>query len=195
MVFPNQVNLEGSWVLGDVTIDANTTNIQAGTLFAYASAAGLYHCPADTSTIADGAGLKRTRSYSIQLWLNSNLIDGTYADTALTNAFNLRKYAQIVDAPPSKAWVFIDEHERTIDDGVFIIGNPWAFPGPDFWVSYPADRHGNAANLSFADGHAEHHDWRFHRTKIGNGLDQILIADPRDHLDVQWLQQGLPHSH
>jgi prepilin-type N-terminal cleavage/methylation domain-containing protein/prepilin-type processing-associated H-X9-DG protein len=198
MVFPDQVNTPGSWVLGNAKMDANTTNLQAGTLFRYAPSVGSYHCPADNSTVADAASLKRTRSYSIQLWLNSDLQDGTYADTARDNPLNLRKFTQIRNPSPSQTWVFIDEHEQTIDDGVFILGNPGAFPGtgtgPETWESYPAERHSTGANLSFADGHAEHHRWLFHRTKIGNGADQVLITDPNDQLDVKWLQQGIPHT-
>jgi prepilin-type N-terminal cleavage/methylation domain-containing protein/prepilin-type processing-associated H-X9-DG protein len=194
-VFPDQVNTQGSWVLGNAKMDVSTTNLEAGTLFRYAPSVGIYHCPADNSTVTDAPALKRTRSYSIQLWLNSDLYDGTYADTAHDDPHNLRRFTQILNQSPSTTWVFIDEHEQTIDDGVFILGNPGALPGiQEFWVSYPADRHGNGSNLSFADGHAEHHRWLFHRTKIGNGADQVLITDSNDQLDVNWLQQGLPHT-
>ena len=194
MHFPDQINLPGSWVLGNAKDDASTTNVLAGSLSEYVKSAATYRCPSDDSTVTGRPGLKRNRSYSIHLWLNSDLLDGTYADTAQTNAFNLRRYSRIVDAPPSTAWVFIEEHEQTIDDGVFIFGNPWAFPGgPDFWVSYPAAWHDNSANLSFADGHAEHHRWRAHRTSIGDGVAQIIITDPNDRVDVTWLQAGISH--
>jgi len=193
-IFPNQVNTRGSWVLGNAKMDVNTTNLEAGTLYQYLKASGVYRCPADKSTVTDAPGLYRTRSYSIQLWLNSTLTDGTYADTALDDRFNLPRFGQILNPSPSAIWVFIDEHADTIDDGVFIIGKGPNPTGPDFWVSYPADRHSNGANLSFADGHVEHHRWRFRRTKVGDGQAQVLISETDDFLDVEWLQQRITQT-
>ncbi|MBI3851371.1 MAG: prepilin-type N-terminal cleavage/methylation domain-containing protein [Verrucomicrobia bacterium] len=184
------------WVLGNAYLDTNTANLEAGSLFRHIGSAGVYHCPADKSAVHKQSGLPRTRSYSMQLWLNCDLVDGTNADDVNRTPFNKRKITQIVDAPPTKAWVFIDEHEMTIDDGVFIIGNPSYASNPDlFWRSYPAYRHNNGANLSFADGHVEHYRWRFHRTLTRYGdTGGVDITDPEDAKDVRRLQQGIPHT-
>ncbi len=56
------------------------------------------------------------------------------------------------------------------------------------------DQHNNGANLSFADGHAEHHRWRFNRTNIPNGPNRVLITRSADRTDVRWLQQGISHT-
>lgn len=49
------------------------------------------------------------------------------------------------------AWVFIDEHERSINDGWFAVD----MEGRRGLLDAPAVRHGGAFGLSFADGHVE----------------------------------------
>ena len=195
------VTLEGRvpWVLGNAQVDTNSASIQAGTLYQYVRAVGSYHCPADKSTVRATRGTVRTRSYSIQLWLNCDIIDGTPAGDVNPTSFNKRKYADIVDPPPSRAWVMIDEHEMTIDDGIFVIGDASyaAATGsgvPPFWASFPGDRHNNGANLSFADGHVEHHPWRFQRKVPIPRNPQTSITDVQDLADSVWLQQGIPQA-
>jgi prepilin-type processing-associated H-X9-DG protein len=101
--------------------------------------------------------------------LNLDAVSGTIMDEINDSPLNLRKYTRIIDPPSSLAWVFIDEHELSIDDGIFVIGNPsyakeaHSDPNQEFWVAFRGDQHNNGANLSFADGHAEHRPWRCHR--------------------------------
>jgi prepilin-type N-terminal cleavage/methylation domain-containing protein/prepilin-type processing-associated H-X9-DG protein len=197
LTFPNEANVTGSWVLGNAKIDTNTDNIRAGVLFPHVRRAEVYRCPADTSTVT-GSSSRRTRSYSIELWLNVDVRNGTVEENANSSAFNLRKYTQLVDPPPSHTWVFSDEHANTIDDGIFVIPIPPdpGLPGhqPQFWSSIAADRHSNGANLSFADGHVEHHTWRFHRTNVPSRKAQQIIKDPDDLADIEWLQRWIPHK-
>jgi prepilin-type N-terminal cleavage/methylation domain-containing protein/prepilin-type processing-associated H-X9-DG protein len=192
MVGLEQVNVAGAWVLGNAKLDTNTANIQAGVLFPHVRGTGVYHCPADKSTVVGNPGLPRTRSYSIHNWLNCDVISGTALDEVDTTPFNLRRYASIHDPPPAQAWVFIDEHEITIDDGIFDIHSDWYAPeAPPFWGSFPGDRHSNGANLSFADGHVEHHGWQAHRT---GSSTPIPISDKQNLADLEWLEMGLPHT-
>jgi prepilin-type N-terminal cleavage/methylation domain-containing protein/prepilin-type processing-associated H-X9-DG protein len=178
------------WVLGNAQLDTNTANIQAGVLSRYVGAAGVYRCPADKSSVRDQPGLRRTRTYSVQLWLNCDII-GTGSEGEVNyTTFNKRKYTDLRDPLPSGTWVFIDENEGTIDDGVFIIHNRWYSMSPDSWSSYPTYRHNNGANFSFADGRVEHHRWRFHRGVMGPGGP---ILGPLDLQDFDWLERGLPH--
>ncbi len=65
-----------------------------------------------------------------------------------------RKYSDILRPGPSKAFVFLDEHEISIDDGYFAIN-----VDPPVWQNYPATWHQNGAVLAFADGHAEYWRW------------------------------------
>ena len=79
------------------------------------------------------------------------------------------KEADIVSPGPSEAFVFIDEHEKSINDGWFAID----MRGNRGFIDAPAARHDRAFTLSFADGHVE--VWK--------------LKDPRS---VQW--QALPMS-
>src|SRR5262245_61478039 len=57
-----------SWVLGSARTDTNTDNIQAGAIYHYVGSPGVYHCPADKSTVSSNKALLRLRSYSKEGW-------------------------------------------------------------------------------------------------------------------------------
>jgi len=66
-----------------------------------------------------------------------------------------RKWLTDISRPaPSKAFVFIDERDDSIDDGYFAIQT-----NPRSWQSVPAAWHSRGEVLSFADDHAEHWRW------------------------------------
>jgi prepilin-type N-terminal cleavage/methylation domain-containing protein/prepilin-type processing-associated H-X9-DG protein len=193
----DEVNVTGSWVLGNARLDTNGANIEAGVLSFHVGAASVYHCPADHSTVYGQTALQRTRSYSMQMWLNCDAVLGKAIDEIKDSPFNLKKYSRMLNPPPSRAWVFIDEHQDSIGDGVFNIANPWYAPeSPNkySWVSsYPADRHSNGANLSFADGHVDSHRWRFTRTSKTIPYPPVAATAGDDLADLMWLQDGIPH--
>jgi prepilin-type N-terminal cleavage/methylation domain-containing protein/prepilin-type processing-associated H-X9-DG protein len=185
----DQANVAGAWVLGNAKTDTNTANIEAGVLFKYMRSVQVYRCPSDRSTVRSQPALPRTRSYSVQSWLNLDAVSGTAMDEINDSPLNLRKYARIIDTPPSLAWVFIDEHELSIDDGIFGIGNPsfapeaHSDPNEDSWVAFRGDQHNNGANLSFADGHTEHHRWRCHRKFPLFAGGSTLTVNAEDYLE------------
>lgn len=191
----DMVNQAGSWVLGNATLDTNTDNIKAGVLFPFLKSTGVYRCPADTSAVTAHPGLLRTRSYSISAWLNCDARSGTPLDDLNDSPLNLRKYTRIVDPPPSGLWVFIEEHELSIDDGVIGFHNPSFAPQADeAWVSFPADRHNNGVNISTADGSVIHHRWRFHRQVGSYRPPEAFPVNKEDAADLKWIEQGLPRS-
>ena len=186
------VNTNGSWVLGNAVLDTTTANLEAGVIYPYVRSAAIYRCPADKSAVRDHPSLLRQRSYSLQMWLNSKAMTGMVQDGIDQSPFDLRKFSHIVDPPPSRAWVLIEEHELSIDDGCFKVGNPWAIRAatgqpasiPDLkkssWVDYRADRHNNGANLSFADGHVKLHTWGFRYKGRWPGSLHPPTSDPID---------------
>ena len=189
-----------SYRLCNAQLDTNTANIEAGVLFRHVGSAAVYRCPADKSTVRNQPAIARTRSYSIHGWFNCDVISGTVLDLVNNTPFNLRKYSRIVDPGPSRTWVFIDEHQTSIDDGIFGLPSPWfapeAEPGPSQsnWAAFPGERHMEGANLSFADGHAEHHRWTFHRTVKFYNAGKTVTVNAADLADVRWLQQRIPHT-
>jgi prepilin-type N-terminal cleavage/methylation domain-containing protein/prepilin-type processing-associated H-X9-DG protein len=190
--------LAGSWVLGNAQTDTNTANIQAGVLFRYVSSAGVFHCPADQSSVLGISGLRRVRSYSLDSWLDS-------ADTAY-NGHGISftpwppnpgvpfKITGHLLPPPSGVFAFIDEHEQTIDAGFFVIEQPARViqdSSTEYWYSLAADRHRQGCNLSFLDGHVEH--WRWLAPKVYKGFFVPATPGPDD-TDHRRLQEVLPHE-
>jgi prepilin-type processing-associated H-X9-DG protein len=85
---------------------------------------------------------------------------------------------------PSTVFVFLDENENTIEDGVFLL-----YRDPDqTWQNAPSDRHGQGANLSYADGHCEH--WKWRAPKQMQGLSEP-VANADDLQDLRRLQAAL----
>jgi prepilin-type processing-associated H-X9-DG protein/prepilin-type N-terminal cleavage/methylation domain-containing protein len=183
------------WVLGNAKLDTNTANIETGVLFKHAASAAIYRCPADRSTVLDHASLRRTRSYSMDGYFNSHIVSGTAADTLNHSKFILMKASQLVNPGPSLTFVFIDEHEMSIDDGIFGVQlPPGEGPQAPIWGPFPGDRHNNGANLSFADGHVEGHTWHAHRiiTSYPGGKTFISSNDLPNLDDHHWLWDRIP---
>jgi prepilin-type N-terminal cleavage/methylation domain-containing protein/prepilin-type processing-associated H-X9-DG protein len=148
-----------SWVVGNAWLDTTPTNLQRGVLFHYNRFLGIYRCPADKSTVRDQGEIPRTRSYSMSWFMNMwpNPSDEFYR-------FDWHRLGQIRNPAPAQALVFVDEHENSIQQGLFAMNHPdyWVWPGTTLWtwISFPATRHGNAGTVSFADGHAEVWHWK-----------------------------------
>jgi prepilin-type N-terminal cleavage/methylation domain-containing protein len=120
----------------------NVNGIKLGSLYQYNHSAGIYHCPADTSMVD---GVRRVRSYSLNGWMGGTWVAGQ------SNYMVFKRDTDIVNPSPAKAWVFIDEHERSINDGWFAVD----MKGERGLLDAPATRHNNSYALSFADCHGE----------------------------------------
>jgi len=114
--------------------------------------ATVFKCPADTSLSLGTRGDPRVRSISMNSYMGGN-----QAYTAGYRVFG--KLSEINSPAPSKALVFIDEREDSMNDGTFQIDMSGATI-----VDYPADWHNRGANLSFVDGHTETWRWQDRRT-------------------------------
>jgi prepilin-type N-terminal cleavage/methylation domain-containing protein/prepilin-type processing-associated H-X9-DG protein len=177
-----------SWVLGDATIDSETWNIQNGSLYPYIRNTGSYRCPRDHSAVDSRPRILRTRSYSMSYYMNGS--EG--------KPERKTKLSEITN--PSSVFVFIEEHEDSINDGVFFVhvpgdageqaeltNNP-AFGGAH-WMDLPAGRHNRGCNLSFVDGHAEHWKWNWPKTV---NPDDDYVVNQQDFRDMRRLQAGIP---
>ena len=153
-------NLNGvSWCLGCARTDTTTSNIENGLLFQYNRAVPIYRCPADRSVVEDSDGAKltqlRTRSYNMSQSVNGY---PEFSSDFFQNIPSFKKFSGIREPGPARCMVLVDEHEQTMLDAQF--GMPTdAFGGSGTWWDMPSNRHGQGANASFADGHAEHWHW------------------------------------
>ena len=179
-----------SWCPGNARYDVNTTNIQTGALFHYNNAPPIYHCPSDTATVVTGDGqtLPRTRSYCLSQSINGFVAEGV--NPGDTNALNgiiptFRKTPQIANPGPSECITFLDVHEDDIQDSKFLFPATAYFPGSQYWIDLPANRHSHGANLSFADGHVSHWKWQIPKSYLGYSPQTLVDGELGDFQRVE----------
>ncbi len=191
----NPANSNRTWCVGwlDFGTRADNTNTlllinsQLGKYVG--NSAAVYKCPADKAMVKiGGRTLPRVRSVSMNSYLGDR--SGPY-----TGGFwQFKKITDISNPSPSKAWVFVDEREDSINDGWFAV-NMEGFdplrPAAYQIVDYPASYHNNACGFSFADGHSEIKKWQDPRTmpKLRPGQPIPLGVASPNNKDVDWLQQ------
>jgi len=99
------------------------------------------------------------------------------------NPVCLRKASQI--RRPADVWIFVEEHEESIDDGQMFV---WPSPATQ-WGNLPSDRHAQGANFSYADGHAERVAWSAPKDYLSFGQEAVGTEDLED---LRKVQDGLP---
>ena len=147
------------WVQGDMTKAAEAGNadlIRQGKLYNYNQNIAIYHCPADKGVVIDGKLTPTLRSYSMNCFMGAR--DPNVGLIPSTSAGYVPFYSTYSEIPrPSQLWVFLDQDERSIDDGCFVTD-----PTAKIWFDLPANsshRHNYSFTLDFADGHSE--VWRY----------------------------------
>ena len=155
-----------TWCRGIAPLDTNEINSTISLLFNYNQSAAIYHCPADNSTIDDYPEMLRKRSYNMS---NS-------ANCAADNHF--RKYAEIRN--PAGLFIFIDTNENDIWDSTFGVLSSTDYFWANYWLDIPADRHQRGCNLTFADGHVEHWQWRTAKNVLYLGAPAYNNTDLQD---------------
>ena len=161
---------------------------------------GVYRCPGDN---VDGLKGPRVRSYSMNRQMGSAVVATIAGQAGVVNQYgagqNWKIYGRLSEIKwptPSDAWVFIDEHPDSINDGLFRVnlqGVQADYTGGSYvWNDYPANNHGGIGVLAFADGHAAARKW----------TDPVLVPNPVKHFksnnltatapytDLIWLRQG-----
>ena len=176
-----QIN-SNAWVRGSMNDDTatyppvqagaldstNPAGLRLGTLFRYVETEAVYRCPSDRSQVQ---GTPRVRSYAVNGWMGGTHVFGQ------TNYRVFKRESEIVQPTPAHAWVFIDEHERSINDGWFAVD----MKGDKGLLDAPATRHGKRYSLSFADGHAE--GWPI---QDGRTMDWISLPIANSPVNVDW---------
>jgi prepilin-type N-terminal cleavage/methylation domain-containing protein len=164
------------------SVDANTdTAIYANCLIApyVNSNYSLLKCPADVVPSANG---QRLRSYSMNSQMGASGIGLNYNPGYLlyTNGSDL------VHPSPANAFIFVDEHPITLDDGFFqlALGTP-SLP------NIPASYLDGGCGFSFADGHAIVHMWQTSNLEIPViqyvSEEGAILPLPAGNLDWMWL--------
>ena len=201
---PANKNYRFAWVHGILDYNNgnpanwNVTNtIMDGAIWPYTgSALQIYRCPADNIRVKPTSGpfkgqfVQRVRSMSMDSWMGMNQGVYTWFGDKVGNKF-FRKYlklSDIVDPGPSMAWVLLDEHPDSMNDGFFVVDmrgypDPKQAKLPDF----PASYHNKAGGLAFADGHSEIRRWRDSRTMPPVRHQTVQTVDQSNNPDVIWL--------
>ena len=172
-------SLPGSWVIGNTQLETSPKNLESGVLFPYTKSRGVYHCPSDRSLTKYVPKILRDRSYMLNCYLNGR--------TDLPSLKRIKtKLAQVVQPSPTGVFGFLDTHELEINAGDFQV-----FPSEagNIWGDIPAERHGRSANISFLDGHAENHRWRWPKSSTSPGGGPSGSDDLQD---LRWMQERLP---
>lgn len=174
-------NHTNSWVVGSPLEDLNDSGIRAGSIFPYTLDPQLYRCPMDGSSVPRNKDLARSRSYSMNVYLAG--------DNAGQDPRVKLKYNELISPKSDDVFVFIEEHESSIWIGGFVVnpGDNPVYKGK--WISTPADRHYQGANLTFADGHVEF--WKWFTPKTTN-LFNFASTSSRELTDLLRLQNSLP---
>ncbi|MBI4323694.1 MAG: type II secretion system protein [Chloroflexi bacterium] len=152
----------------------------------------VYKCPADRFLSPEQKNLSwKERVLSVSM--NDFMGDGESDQGRKTNVRGshvvFKKFSAFRRLNPAHAWVILDEHPDSIDDGYF-----WSYlapPGKPHFRSLPASQHDGASTILFADTHAEVRKWVVPVTKqavaysIWDGNEpHVLSSDGRDY---DWL--------
>jgi prepilin-type N-terminal cleavage/methylation domain-containing protein/prepilin-type processing-associated H-X9-DG protein len=183
----------GSWIQGDMS-DAypkvtpgvlDSTNQlcdTTGTFWPYNNSFGIYHCPSDPSNTG---GIPKVRSYSMNGWIGSQEANGTQRVVADLGAGALNYLIYNKDSAvrsSASTWYLIDEHELSINDGLFLVIMPGCSTTSP--IDLPATRHNRGYGLSFCDGHSEIYKLMDSRTKWPDSSSMISPSNP-DYVKLQ----------
>jgi len=191
----NLGNTNRTWCAGWLDLvnstpdNTNWVIMMASQLGPYSGSHQIYKCPADKSQGPTAGGKKpRVRSISMNSYLGDR--GGPYT----AGYWQFKKYAEITSPSPSKAWVFIDEREDSINDGWFAVNMDGFDPinsASFIIVDYPASYHNGAGGLAFADGLSEIRKWVDPRTTppLRFGVPLALGQSSPNNQDIAWLQE------
>ncbi len=195
-----------AWMDGWLDFTANrdnwdvTYNIEKSLLWPYCGQSPeIFKCPGDKSKVkVRGVSMPRVRSVSMLCYLGGR---GEGRELDWSNvAFGdrpgeyriYRKLTDLVDPGPGMTFVFLDEREDSINDGMFVVDMLRYPTETQTIVDFPASYHGGAGAFAFADGHSENKRWR-NRLILERPLDSEVRPYPTplggNDPDVRWMQE------
>ena len=183
-----------NWVAGTMVIPGDGFDAELlldprySLLSPYVKQAALFKCPGDRTRLV--------RSFSMNCRLNPvhPLGPPSWVGGIGTNYATFRKEDDIHS--PTQILVILDERSDSINEGFFGIdmsntGTPEGHGAsrPHYIIDYPASYHNGAGTVSFADGHAEKHQWVEATTKPPMGKARARSYTSPTDRDVKWLQE------
>ena len=174
-----------TWCVGVVNAlpgETNTIDLLTSLLGSYSKNVGIYRCPSDPGK---PVGTYRVRSVSMNNYMNG------VGGGLLSNSFALFHRDTDIKEPDSR-FVFLDERPTTIDDGYFEMDMTTDY-GSISPNNLPANYHGLAGGLSFADGHAIVHKWTTPLFQTPPNVSLGTVSAPNNQ-DYIWLMQNATTS-
>ncbi len=187
--------VRNSWVLGNAKHDDSPDNVKRGSLYPYLNNPDVYRCPSDRSKVKGKPDLARFRSYSLNGELNYGILADQMYGLPILQSFHKESDLK----RPVKTYAFLDVNPETIDSGSFGLPGPAAKTEEELkrnlielkrnrWLHLPGERHRGGANISFLDGHVEHHEWQWKDKKPVSPYGHRSVNDA-DMADMRWLGQ------
>ena len=147
----------GDGAIGALPDAANEDLVKQSPTFTYVPSLPVFRCPSDRSAFVYQAALRpRIRSYSINGYLGYPELTVPGNCPPLKPALKL---SDITSPGPSEVFVFLDEHENSINDSHYTPFRDMKSFGNQSWLDTPSGRHGNSTGFAYADGRAEIHKW------------------------------------
>ena len=176
-----------AWVEGGMfgaTDSADIRYLTNSPTYKYLKSPTVFRCPADMAMLrVAGKLLPRNRSYSMNAFMGDT---STSWVTDNSQTFRVaRKFFDLTSPGASDVYVLIDEHENSINDSHFFpFNNLRTFANNTPWLDAPSGRHGNAAGLTFADGHSAIKKWRSNVSGFKRRGGEAVVND------ITWLPKA-----
>jgi prepilin-type processing-associated H-X9-DG protein len=98
------------------------------------------------------------------------------------------KMNQVINPGPARAWLLVDEHPDSINDGCFF-NDPTTATNSFAWTDLPASYHNGACGFAFADGHSEIKKWMENATKQRVQFIDFAGLNCAGSQDYAWLRE------
>lgn len=114
-------------------------------------------------------------------------LDATAGHQANSKFRCFARPSDIVNPSPENLFIFVDEHQDSVNDAVFASMGP-ATPGAYRWIDVPAAYHDGSGSFGFADGRAQLHQW-VQPFVPPSRVFPVVSPTPGQRLDLQWLAE------